>query len=454
MSPGPLDPRLTRRDLIKGAGLAGAAIVWPGGTDAVHPATPADPAAPSMIGVPFERHDTVRVAIVGTGLRGSSVLGEFLSLDNVRVTALCDIVPEKAQRNAKRVTDTGQPAPALYTGGEHDFERLVQRDDIDFVYTATPWPWHTPVCLAAMRAGKHAGTEVPAATSLDECWALVDTSEKTRRHCMIMENCCYDFNEMLVDTMVKRGLFGEVQYAEGAYLHDLRALLFEDRDEGLWRRLPHTRRQGNFYPTHGLGPVAWYLDIHRGDRFDYLVSMSTSERGLTLWREAHVPKDSPKWQEKYIEGDINTSLIKTARGKTILLEHAVTTPTPYDRLNSIRGTKGVFKDYPPRFYLDGQAGGERFKAIDDYKAEYTHPLWQLLGERARKTGGEGGMDYIMAYRLIQCLREGLPPDIDAYDAAAWSAPWPLSEMSLTHGSMPARFPDFTRGRWQAPRSRA
>jgi predicted dehydrogenase len=454
MSSGPLDPRLTRRDLIKSAGLAGAAIIWPGAVDATPTTHPARAALPSMIGVPFERHDTVRVAIVGTGLRGSSVLGEFLSLDNVRVTALCDIVPAKAQRNAKRVTDAGQPAPALYTSGDHDFERLVQRDDIDFVYTATPWPWHTPVCLAAMRAGKHAGTEVPAATSLEECWALVDASEKTRRHCMIMENCCYDFNEMLVDTMVKQGLFGEVLYAEGAYLHDLRALLFEDRDEGLWRRLPHTNRQGNFYPTHGLGPVAWYLDIHRGDRFDYLVSMSTAERGLSLWREAHVPKDSPKWREQYIEGDLNTSLIKTARGKTILLEHAVTTPTPYDRLNSIRGTKGVFKDYPARCYLDGQKGGESFRPIDDYKAQYTHPLWQLLGERARKTGGEGGMDYIMAYRLIQCLREGLPPDIDVYDAAAWSAPWPLSETSLRHGSMPVKFPDFTRGGWPAPRSRA
>jgi predicted dehydrogenase len=454
MPSGPFDPRLTRRDLLKSAGLAGAALIWPEAANAAPAPGPGGTAPPSMIGVPFERHDTVRVAIVGTGLRGSSVLGEFLSLENVRVTALCDIVPEKAQRNAKRVTDTGQPAPALYTGGEHDFERLVERDDIDFVYTATPWPWHTPVCVAAMKAGKHAGTEVPAATSLAEAWLLVDTSEKTRRHCLIMENCCYDFNEMLVDTMVKRGVFGELLYAEGAYIHDLRSLLFEDKDEGLWRRLPHTKRQGNFYPTHGLGPVAWYLDIHRGDRFDYLVSMSTPERGLSLWREAHVPKDSPKWLEKYIEGDFNTSLIKTARGKTILLEHAVTTPTPYDRLNSIRGTKGVFKDYPARFYLDGQQGGERFKPIDDYKAQYTHPLWQLLGERARKTGGEGGMDYIMAYRLIQCLREGLPPDIDVYDAAAWSAPWPLSETSLEHGSMPVKFPDFTRGRWQAPRSRA
>jgi predicted dehydrogenase len=449
MSPGPLDQPLSRRDLLMGAAAAGATLALP-----MHSAPPGRPADATMMGVPFEKHAVVRVAIVGTGLRGSSVLGELLAVDGVRITALCDIVPEKAQRAAKRVTDSGQPAPALYTTGDRAFEQLVQRDDIDIVYTATPWPWHTPVCLAALHAGKHAATEVPAATSLEECWELVRASERARRHCMLMENCCYDFNETLVNTMVKRGMFGEIMYAEAAYIHDLRALLFEDRDEGLWRRFPHTNRQGNFYPTHGLGPVSWYLDIHGGDRFDYLVSMSTQERGLSLWREQHVPKDSPKWRETYVEGDINSSLIKTIRGKTILLQHAVTTPTPYDRLNSIRGTKGAFKDYPARIYLDGQKGGEAWQPIDAFKAEYTHPLWQRVGEIARAKGGHGGMDYVMAYRLAECMREGLPPDFDVYDAAAWSAPWPLSEHSVKHGSIPVAFPDFTRGEWQKARSRA
>ena len=450
MSDGPFDEVLSRRDLIKQAAVAGAAVAW----QPPDPATSRVPVAASMMGVPFARHATVRVAIVGTGLRGSSVLGELLAIDGVQITALCDIVPAKAERAAKRVTSTGQPMPALYTAGDRDFEKLVTRDDIDIVYTATPWPWHTPVCLAALQAGKHAATEVPAATSLEECWALVDGSEKARKHCMLMENCCYDFNETLVNTMIKKGLFGEILYAEAAYIHDLRSLLFEDRDEGLWRRFPHTNRQGNFYPTHGLGPVAWYLDIHGGDRFDYLVSMSTQERGLSLWREAHVPKDSPKWRETYIEGDINSSLVKTFRGKTILLQHAVTTPTPYDRLNSVRGTKGVFKDYPARIYLEGQAGGEEYQPIDSFKADHTHPLWTRIGEIARQKGGHGGMDYIMAYRLIECMREGLPPDFDVYDAAAWSAPWPLSETSVRNGGVPVKFPDFTRGGWQTVRSRS
>ncbi len=441
------DRSVSRRDLLKAAGLSGAATLLP--TAPLMPATPPRGAREaSMMGVPFARHETVRLAIVGTGLRGRSVLNELLAVDGVRITALADIVPEKAARAAKMVTDAGQPAPALYTAGERDFERLVQRDDIDIVYTATPWPWHVPVCLAAMTAGKHAASEVPIATTIEDCWALVRTSEATRRHCLMMENCCYDFNEMLVDTMVKAGAFGTIVYAEAAYIHDLREILFEDRDEGLWRRLPHTQRNGNFYPTHGLGPVAWYLDIHKGDRFDYLVSMSTPEYGLSEWRAAHVPDDSPKWQEVYVEGDLNSSLIKTALGRTILLQHAVTLPTPYSRLNSVRGTRGGFLDYPPRLFLEGQEGGETWRPLsDEIKAQYTHELWRRVGAIARAKGGHGGMDYIMAYRLIETMREGLPPDFDVYDAAAWSAPGPLSEASLALSSAPVRFPDFTRGDW-------
>lgn len=443
-------PLLSRRDLLKAAGAATGALAIAARAEAAPP--PRRAGATTMLGVPFARHDTVRLAIVGTGLRGTSVLREWLAVDGVRITALADIVPAKAERAARLVTDAGQPAPALYTSGERDFERLVERDDVDVVYTATPWDWHVPVCLAAMRAGKHAATEVPAASSIEDCWELVRVSEETRRHCLMMENCCYNFNEMLVDAMVKAGAFGEVLYAEAAYIHDLRELLFENRDEGLWRRAPHTTRDGNFYPTHGLGPVAWYLDIHKGDRFDYLVSMSTPERGLTEWRAAHEPAGSPKWQERYVAGDLNTSLIKTVRGRNILLQHNVTLPTPYSRLNAVRGTKGAFEDFPARVFLEGQPGGHAWRPIDDaLRAQYTHPLWQRVGDIARAKGGHGGMDYIMAFRLVETMREGLPPDFDVYDAAAWSVPWPLSEASLALSSAPVRFPDFTRGEWQRTR---
>jgi hypothetical protein len=447
---------LSRRDLLTGAAAAAAAALT---------ATPArllastddwrvDLTAPtpagngSMLGVPFARHDVVRVAIVGTGLRGRSVLGELLAIEGVEITALADIVPDKAQRAAAMVTKAGRKEPALYTEGERDFLRLVQRDDIDFVYTATPWPWHTPVMLAAMKAGKHCGSEVPIALTVDEAWELVDTSEKTKRHCLMMENCCYGNSELTVLRMVREGVFGTLLHAEAAYLHDLRRILFENRDEGLWRRFPHTERDTNFYPTHGLGPVAQYLGIHRGDRFEYVVSMSSPEAGLTEWREQHEPTDSPKWRETYKAGDMNTSLIKTAKGRTILLQHDVVNPRPYSRLNNLQGSKAVFNDYPPRLYIDGAPGGERWTPLSEFNGKYEHPLWTAVGDLARKNGGHGGMDFIMAYRLIQCMREGLAPDFDVYDAAAWSVPYALCEQSIRKGSAPIKFPDFTRGAWR------
>ena len=251
----------------------------------------------------------------------------------------------------------------------------------------------------------------------------------------------------LVLRMVQAGLFGDLLYGEGAYLHDLREELFSNKGEGLWRRTVHTERDGNLYPTHGLGPVANYMGIQRGDRFDYIVSMSTPQRGLDVYRKAHVPQGDPKWVERYIDGDMNTSLIKTAKGLTITLKHDVSNPHPYDRINTIAGTKGVFADYPPRIYFDGQAGGEQWGSIDPHK-QHQHPLWKEEGAIAQKLGGHGGMDYIMLYRLLQCMRDGLVPDMDVYDAAIWSAPGPLSRQSVEHGSAPVKCPDFTCGHWQ------
>jgi predicted dehydrogenase len=390
----------------------------------------------------------VRIGIVGTGLRGRSVLNELLGVGNVRINALCDIVPEKVELAKAQMRKAGHDyEPGTYTYGERAFEKLCARDDLDIVFTATPWNWHVPVCLSAMANGKHAATEVPAALTVEDCWTLVNASERTRRHCIMMENCCYGYNELLVLQMVRAGLFGEVKHGGAAYNHDLRSILFETKDEGLWRRFAHLNRNGNLYPTHGLGPVARYLDIHRGDRFDYLVSMSTPEFGLTKWREDHVAKDDPRWRERYVNGDLNVSLIKTVRGRTIRLEHDVSSPRPYSRINSIQGTKGIFEDYPPRIYIEGQGASHRWATIDAYQAEFEHPWWREQGERAR-SGGHGGMDFIMAWRLVQCMREGLAPDMDVYDAAAWSVPGPLSEKSVASGSTPVKFPDFTRGRWK------
>src|SRR6185503_17568409 len=456
---------LSRRDLLKSAALAGAGLATSGlflpaiAEDAaavLHPdlAPPAPRSRATMKGVPFERHAIVRIGIVGTGLRGRSVLNELLALDNVAVVAIADVAPAKAALATKMITDAGKPAPASYVAGDHGFEALVQRDDVDFVYTATPWEWHVPVMLAALAAGKHCGSECPIGTTLKDLWALVDASEKSRRHCLQLENCNYGETEMLVNRLVHDGVFGEVLHGEAAYLHDLREILFETRDEGLWRRAWHRRANANLYPTHGLGPVSWYLDVNAGDRYDYLVAVAGPHRGLELYREATLKdRSDPRWREQYVTGDLNTAILRTVKGKTVMLQHDVSNPRPYTRHNRVQGTKGAFEDYPPRIYVEGQPGGERWTSIDDWKKTHTHPLWTQLRERA-VNGGHGGMDFIMAYRLVQCLHEGLVPDYDVYDAATWSAPFPLSEISVAKGSAPVRFADFTRGAWSAVRRRA
>lgn len=436
-------PAVSRRSFLQaGAASAIALGLAPIAAAAHSPVGHAQ--AASMMNMPFAAKEP-RLGIIGVGGRGTSLLEDLLAA-NAQVRAICDVVPDKAKHAQELIEKAGQSAPELYTDGDHAYERLVARDDLDLVIVATPWRWHVPMAVAGMQAGKHVAVEVPAATTIDDCWRLVNTSESTRRHCIMLENCCYGYNETLVLRMVHAGLLGDLLYGEGAYLHDLREELFSKQGEGLWRRTIHTERNGNLYPTHGLGPVANYMGINRGDRFDYLVSMSTPQRGLDAYRSAHLDKGDPRWAERYITGDMSTSLIKTANGLTITLKHDVSNPRPYDRINTIAGSKGIFTDYPARIYLDGQKGEEEWGSLDAYK-EHEHPLWRQEGDVARKAGGHGGMDYIMLYRLLDCMRKGFAPDLDVYDAAAWSAPGPLSAASLQAGSGPAKFPDFTRGRW-------
>jgi predicted dehydrogenase len=430
-----VNPSNTRRRFLQSAaGLAAA-----NGLSAAPAAT--------MAGVPFQKKLTIRLGFVGLGGRGTGQLRNFLGVDNIAVVALCDIVKDKTDRAQQMVQKAGQPkAAAIYAGSDSVYEQLVKRDDIDAVINCTSWDAHVPIAVAGMKQGKHVAVEVPAATTLEDCWLLVNTSEQTRRHCVLLENCCYGYNEMLVLNMVRDGLLGELLHGGAAYNHDLRAMLFSGKGEGLWRRFPHMKRNGNLYPTHGLGPVARYMDINHGDRFESLVSMSTAPLALAAWRDSHVPADDARRKEKYVCGDLNTSLIRTAKGRTITLEHNVTSPQPYDRINLIAGTKGIFRDYPPRIYIDG-VGKEEYGPIDPYKKKYEDPLWTRMGEIARRLGGHGGMDFIQAYRLMYCMQQGLPPDMDVYDAATWSAPGPLSEMSVAKGSTPMAFPDFTRGHW-------
>lgn len=393
---------------------------------------------------PLER---IRVGYVGTGLQGTSHIENLLAIEGVELRAVCDIVPEKAENAAKLAEATGQKKPRTYTRGPRDFERLCGEEDLDLVYTATPWEWHASVLLAAMKNGKHAATEVPLATTIEDCWKLVETSEKTQRHCLMMENCCYDRPELMVLHMLRRGLFGEAMHAEVGYQHDLRAIKFETKDEGLWRRAHATRRNENLYPTHGLGPAAQAMGVNRGDQFDYLVAMTGNSRGLQDWQREHLDKDDPRQRERYVLGDVHTALIKTKLGKTIYLVHDTNLPRPYARYNVFQGTKGIYSGFPPRFYFDGQEPSHRYKPLTDFATQWEHPLWKRVGADASNRG-HGGMDFIEDVRLIECLRAGTPTDFDVYDAASWSCISELTGKSAASRSRPVDVPDFTRGRWK------
>jgi hypothetical protein len=296
----------------------------------------------------------VRIGFVGVGGQGGAHVRNMLGVPGVRITAVCDIAEERVKLMQKWVVDAGHKEPTAYARGPRDFERLCETEELDLVFNATPWEWHVPVCVAAMKNGKHAATEVPAAMTLDDCWQLVEDAEKNRKHCVTMENCNYDRPEMMVFNMVRQGLFGEILHAEGGYLHDLRSIKFSTKGEGLWRRAWASKVNANLYPTHGLGPVANCMDINRGDRFEYLVSMSGPSRGLQAWAQEHYPADAAQRSEKFVLGDVNVSLIRTARGRTIYVSHDTNLPRPYSRIHLVQGTKGIFQGYPDRVYIEGR----------------------------------------------------------------------------------------------------
>ncbi len=394
-----------------------------------------------MVGFAAPPMDKVRVGFVGVGGRGTSLVREFLKCQGVEIRAVCDLRSTRTERAQAMIVKAGQAQPEAYANGEHDFERLCKRDDLDLVITATPWEWHVPVALCAMNNGKHIGVEVPAAQTVADCWKLVDTSEKTRKVCMMMENCCYGESELAVLNAVRQGAFGEVLHGEGGYLHDLQEVKFNHDGEGTWRREYSKKFNGNLYPTHGLGPVAHCLNINRGDKFNYIVSMSGPSRGLQEYAATKLPPDDPRRNEMYKLGDVNTSLIQSARGKTFMVQHQTNNFRPYSRINTVVGTKGVFCGYPDRIGL-----GEKWGNTEDFLKKYEHPLWAKTNSGAA-SGGHGGMDSVMAYRFIDCLRRGIPTDMNVYDAASWSCIVELSIKSVANKSAAMDFPDFTLGKW-------
>jgi predicted dehydrogenase len=444
-----MSDHLERREFLKtlaiaGAGLGLGACQSTGAASAARARALPAPESPLFAAPPLE---VVRVGFVGVGHQGTSHIPNFLGISGVEIRAICDLVPAKVERAQKLVTDAGRAKPAGYSRGPEDFRRMCDEAEIDLVFTATPWEWHAPICLAAMRAGKHAATEVPMAVSLDECWDLVETAERTRRHCVMMENCCYDRTEMMILNMVRQGVFGELLHAECGYLHDLRQLKLTDFYEGRWRVKHSIRRNGDLYPTHGVGPVAQWMNVNRGNRFDYLVSMASSSRGLNLWAAEHIGRDRPEAKQSYALGDVVNTLIRTTGGQTIVITHDTNSPRPYSRNILLQGTKGIVRKYPEqKVYIEGRSPADQWEEVKAYQARYEHPLWKALEERSAGAG-HGGMDYIEDFRLVQNLRAGTSMDADVYDGAAWTAIIMLSERSIAARSRPQDFPDFTRGAW-------
>lgn len=397
----------------------------------------------------------VKVGLIGLGNRGLEHLRLFnlIDQDKVRIQAICDIRADKTSEGLEFLNANGTQRPATYQGSPDAWRALTRRDDIDLIVISTPWEDHVSMSLYGLEQGKHIACEVPFAYTLDDCWALIDAAEAAQRHCFMLENVCYGEEELWLLNMAMQGFFGTLTYAECAYIHDLRELLFsQNYYYNQWRLRHNLERDGNLYPTHGLGPVAQYMGIHRGDTFDFLVSMSSRQTGLDEAAKA-TGTDSEFYNKTgFRHGDINNTLIKTAKSRTILLQHDVVTSRPYSRINMLAGTKAFHTGYPSRISIDGKGHGFlKEKDHQELKEAYRHPLWQKLNDTAKRHGGHGGMDFIMLYRLIDCLNRGLPLDMDVYDGVAWSVVTPLSAVSCELGSIPVRFPDLTRGQWKEQR---
>ena len=416
--------------------------------------TPVRPAGQeSAILLTADPIDTVKIAIVGLGMRGEDAVRRFQYIEGAKVVALCDMLQERIDKAAAAIGGCQETWCGDELGAEECWKQLCEQTSADLVYICTDWKWHTPIAVCAMEHGKHVAIEVPAAMSIAECWQLINTSERTRKHCMMLENCCYDFYEMTALNMAQQGIFGEVYHVEGAYIHNLDPFWDEYYDN--WRLEYNRTHRGDNYPTHGIGPVCQVLNIHRGDRMDYVVSMDTKPlHGAAVAKEKMGVDD-------FADGDHTVSLIRTVNGHQIEIQHNVYAARPYNRMYQLTGTEGFANKYPVKGFAveaskmpqnDVYAGidAEHLQTGDAYRQmceDFRHPITAEYEQKAREVGGHGGMDFIMDSRLIYCLRNGLPLDEDVYDLAEWCCLTELSRLSIESGSMPVKVPDFTRGEW-------
>lgn len=414
----------------------------------------------------------VRIGIIGLGKRGENLISFLCRTDGLEIKAICDMEPYNIEATQNTLKKYSKVKAAEYIGDENTWRKLCERDDIDLIYICTDWKNHVPMAVYAMEQGKHVALEVPAAMTIEGCWKLVDTAEKTQRHCTMLENCCYDLFELATLNMAQQGVLGEIYHAEGAYIHNLTTLTLRNRlksgvdyipgekgsaeqiRKGMgyydgWRVDYNAKHDGNLYPTHGLGPVCQALNIHRGDRMTHLVSMSTPQYGLTKYAKETFGEDSQEAKREYKNGDMNITLIQTEKGKTIMIQHDVVSPRPYSRIHLLSGTEGFVQKYPiqqialnPKSHFSQSA-----EEIERTLSEYEFPFVKSQKKVTDKMHPGVRMEYYMNYRLIYCLQNGLPLDIDVYDAAEWSCLVELTEQSIKNGNQPVKIPDFTRGDW-------
>jgi predicted dehydrogenase len=460
-----------RRNFLKTATFAGAAAMTGSLTPGCTPEQPVSNLAGilesvkkthtqkfNMSGYAAPPISVVRIGFIGLGDRGSEAVRRLSFIDGVEITALCDIRKVAVDGSQKHLNSVGRPAAREFTGDDYAWKKLVELPDLDLIYIVTPWIWHTRMAVAAMENGKHACSEVPIARTIDEAWQLVETSEKTKKHCMMLENCCYDFFELLTLNMARQGMFGDIIHGEGAYIHNLLEMNFrkpidsqqtDDAYTNMWRLRENATRNGNVYPTHGLGPVCQALSINRGDKMEHLSSVSTADFSMGPKEKELVANDPfyAEWKNSSFRGNLNTSIIKTALGKTIMVQHDTSSTQPYSRIHLVKGTKGMVVKYPIEHIALGEGWADESKMKELYE-KYTPEIVRRVGEMAKQVGGHGGMDFIMDWRTIDCLRNGLPLDQNVYDGALWSSIAPLSEWSVANNSQSIHVPDYTCGSWK------
>jgi predicted dehydrogenase len=452
---------LNRRNFLKKTTLSTASLYLASTSLACTQENEANPSGGTYMGdFQAPKLDKVRIAMIGVGARGSGHARQLAAIEGTEIVAIADLYEDLVDRSVRNCQEAGAGRHQniqRYFGEESLWKKMLEEVKPDAVFIATNWKNHAPMALEVMKQGAHAFVEVPIALTVEEMWDLVNTSERTKKHCMMMENVNYGREELLYLNMCRQGVIGEILHAEAAYIHELRSQMEEqERGTGSWRTPHYAYRNGNLYPTHGLGPVAQYMNLGRGeDQFATLVSFSSPARGRKLYAEKNYSADH-KWNQlKYEGGDINTSIVKSTLGKTIMIQWDETSPRPYTRHNLVQGTSGILAGFPTRIALEGGVEGAtenhhrwaEGEQLDKIYEQYEHPMYKRLGALAQKMGGHGGMDFMMLYRIVECLRTGEALDQNVYEGCLWSAVAPLSEASVAQGGMPQQFPDFTRKQW-------